>query len=85
MASAKYVATPSPQHGALVDLGPRLQMTKTEMLPEVMHQVDVAKFRQQVGDNLAARALGIIQFHVEIPQKNGVLTPEAHQGLLYIG
>ena len=50
-----------------------------------MHQVDEAKFRQQVGNYLAARILGIIQVHIEIYQRDKVLTPEARQYLLYIG
>ena len=41
----------------------------------VMHQVNEAKFRQQVGDELAARVLGLIQVHVDIYQQNGVLAP----------
>ena len=57
---------------------------KKEALPEVAHQFDEAKFCQQVGDELAARVSGLIQVHVEIYQQDGVLTPEAIQGLLYI-
>ena len=50
-----------------------------------MHQVDEAKFCQQVGNKLDTRVLGLIQVHVDISQHDGVLTPEARQGLLYIG
>ena len=39
----------------------------------MIHQVDEAKFRQQVGDDLAERLLGLIQVHVEISQHDGVL------------
>ena len=44
-----------------------------------------AKFCQQVGNKLDTRILGLIQVHVDISQHDGVLTPEARQGLLYIG
>ena len=50
----------------------------------MVHQVDEAKFCQQAGDDLAERVLGLIQLHVDISQHNGILTPEALQGLLYI-
>ena len=49
-----------PQQGALMDLGTRLQMTTPETLLEVMHQVDEAKFRQQVRKYLAAKVLDLI-------------------------
>ena len=55
-----------------------------EEFSEVVHQVDEAKFCQQAGDDLAERVLGLIQLHVDISQHNGILTPEALQGLLYI-
>ena len=55
------------------------------MLPEVVHQVNEAKFQQHVGNELAALVLGLIQVHVEISHQYGVLAPELLQGLLYIG
>ena len=50
----------------------------------MVHQVDEAKFCQQVGNELAARVLSLIQVHVEIYQHDRVLTPEALHELLYI-
>ena len=79
--SSKNVVVPCPQHGALAELCPRLQMTETTMLPEVMHQVDVVKFCQQVVNELAAQVLGIIQVHAEIFHQDWVLAPEDLQGL----
>ena len=53
-------------------------------LPEVVYQVDEAKFRQNVGDKLSAQVLGLIQVYVDISHQDGVLAPEALQGIIYI-
>ena len=47
-----------------------------------MHQADGSNFCLQVGDKLDVRVLDVIQVHIYIYQHNGVLTLEAHQGLL---
>ena len=82
---AKDVVAPHPQHRALADLGSSLQVSKTEVFPEMVHQFDEAKLHQQVCNNLAARVSVLIQDHIEISRHDGVLTLEALQGLLYIG
>ena len=48
-----------------------------------MHQVDEAKFCQQIGNDMAVQVLGLIQLHIDIYQYDGVLTSEERQGLLY--
>lgn len=55
---------------------------KAETFLEVMHQVDKDKFHQQCGNNMSVQVLGLIQFHDDIYQHDGVLTPEVLQGLL---
>ena len=50
--SSKNVVVPCPQHGALADLCPRLQMTETATFPELVHQVNEAKFHQNAGNEL---------------------------------
>ena len=57
---------------------------KMSTFPEMMHQVDDAKLRQQVDNKLADWFLGLIQVHIEISQQDGVFNPEALQGLLKI-
>ena len=79
---ADDIAAPLPQHGSITDLGPHLQMTTTDTLTEVMHQADGSNLCLQVGDKLDVRVLDVIQVHIDIYQHNGVLTLEAHQGLL---
>ena len=59
-------------------------MTRTVLLTEVVHQVDESKLCQNVGNNLTARVLGLIQVHVEISHQYGVLALEALHGLLYV-
>ena len=54
------------------------------MLLEVVHQVDEAKFRQRVGNELDVQVLVLILVHVEISQKDGIFSLEALQGLLKI-
>ena len=55
-----------------------------DTFPEMVHQIDEAKFLQQVGNKLFTRVSVLIQVHIEIYQHDGVLTPEALLGLLYI-
>ena len=57
-------------------------MKETLTLPEVVHQVDKANLCQHFGNNLAARVSGFVQVHVDIFHQDGVLAPEALQGLL---
>ena len=68
MVGDKDVVAPRPQTSALPDLGTCLQMTKMETFTEVMHQVNKTKFCQQVGNELAAWILGLIQFPIDIYQ-----------------
>ena len=51
-------------------------------MPEMVHQVNDTKFRYNIGDELAARVLGLIQVHVYIPHQDGFLDPEALRGIL---
>ena len=66
---ANYAVSYCPPHCSLTDLGPFIQ-------------VDEAKFRRQVVNELAARILGLIQVHFQICQHDGFLTLEVCQGLL---
>ena len=70
---AKDVIASLPQNGALPDLCPCLQLAEMAPLPEVAHQVEEAKFCQNVRDELAARVLGLIQVHVDISHQDWVL------------
>ena len=44
-------------------------------LLEVVHQFDEVKFRQHVGNKLAARVTGLLYVHVDISHQDGVLSP----------
>ena len=55
---------------------------ETVTLPEVVHKVNKEKFHQNFGNDLATWVSGIIQVYVDIYHQDGVLAPEALQGLL---
>ena len=76
MVSSEDAVSPHLQHGDLLYLFPRLQVTETVPLLEVAHQVNYYKLRQHVSENLAAWVLGLIQVHVEVSHQYRVLEPE---------
>ena len=77
MVGDKDVVAPRPQTSALPDLGTCLQVAETFPLTEVAHQVDEAKLRQNISNELDAWVLGLIQVHSEVSHQDKVLAPES--------
>ena len=76
----KNIVSSRPEDGSLPDLVPSLQVPKPTALSEVADQVYDTILREEVCHPLAPQDPCFVEFHVQVPEDNGV--PEALQGLL---
>ena len=63
---------------------PRIQVAELQALTEVLEETHQPKPHQEVGNLLASAVLGITYVRIKVYHHNGVLVPEADQGLLRV-
>ena len=70
------------QKSVLPDLEPRLQVRESQALVELPEEIHQPKIHQEVDDLLALGVLGLPYVGIKLSHHEGVLFPEAYQGLL---
>ena len=71
-------------HYALTDTEPRLQVAELKALVEVTEEIHLPKIHQEVDNFLVLGVLGLPYVDTKVSHHDGVLVPEADQGLCQV-